>query len=148
MSVVPPKFRNTISALIRCGISSWIIRYRFPDNGGNIRWSLLRFLCWVQSSKATFLTSFTGIFTCHSLSVHPKSKYSSSSMLLSKYYTHFTMQFVFVKTRLKLFFLRILFRFKLTDIRLFNTSVLNVLHMDVQAVAFHVKAYTVFRDCL
>ena len=82
MSVVPPKFRNS-SALTTIRESCTHSDIASLDNGGNLRWSLLRIICSVQSSKATsILPSRKFSPTTFSLFIR-NSMYSSSSMLLS-----------------------------------------------------------------
>lgn len=82
MSVVPPKFRKKFCTLYDAGMPLLDSDIASLDNGGNLRWSLLR-VCSLFNPKLKgyFHTPFTKVFTSHFLSVHQECMYSSSSML-------------------------------------------------------------------
>ena len=80
MSVVPPNFRKILRSL-QYGNQNCNSDIASPDNGGNLRWSLLGIICSIQSSKATsILPSRKFSPATFSLFIR-NSMYSSSSML-------------------------------------------------------------------
>ena len=102
-SVLPPNFKDYSLLFAQYGK----LRYCLPLTR-ELRWSLLGQLCFRQLCpfgpllKGYFASSFTKIFTCHLLSLHPDTAYSSSSLhLKSKVKNIIRFLFFFVNQKRK-----------------------------------------------